>query len=447
MPLRSPRANYYAWQNVNGVLRKVRSDGSKYYDLSNNGAEITNWWVPGGAALHVDFINSRFWWGGAVKALSDLTAIGDGSYTLAASAVGGTWTGDFTLQVELEYDLSSLPSGVCFGWRNSSSQTWVVLPTGSASSGVTRAWQGLIGAPNAITSYNMQAFGADAQSSGLTTYAGINRTVFSVPSNGYSKALWSNGRMVDGTGLNGAIAEPSGLLHFGRDPINGALPTNTTLRSVTLWKRALTAADMRKANNSAGVRPLHLLTDSFGTHGVLLMELKRLAETDGRILGWSQDAVGSKNLEDHATRFFSRPDYHDSTLVIIDGSNELDGVGAPSPGAASIAAIRSMTRRLTHARYVYVQPNPIHPTGDSRRTAWDADQAAILADLTADRYCAVLAGMQAAGDNSTEDNADIANGLWPRSTRGDPTHLNDPGAVVFGGLVYDWLEAKGWLTT
>lgn len=445
MPLPSPRANYHAKQNVNGVLRRVYSDGTKYYDLSNNKAEITNWWVPGGAVFHMDFINDRGWWNGAAKTVSDLTAIGDGSHTLAWADIGATWTGDLTIVWEVEYAQPNYP-GVFGGWYNNNNNYRYFRAVGSISP-EWRIWQETAGAPSTPTGFSMQAAGADANDAGFTSYAGINRSIFTMRSNSAEgRAIWSNGEAAIAGGTFGVPAAPT-TLHFGRHPASGLREPNVTIRSVTIWTRAMTEAEMRKANNPGQAYPLHLLGDSFLTHGRILMYLKNtLIEAAGDNVSLSQDGIGSKNLEDHLARFLTTSFAWDSTLVFVDGSNELDGVGALVPGGASIAAIDAMVAKLTHRRFLYVQPNPINPIGDSRRTAWDADQAAILAHVGSDRYCAVLAGMQAAGDGSTEDNADIANGLWPRSTRGDSTHLNNAiGMPVFADLIYNKLVANKWL--
>lgn len=434
MPLPAPRANYHAKQNVNGVLRRVYSDGTKYYDRSNGNAEITDWRRPGGAGFHMHLIDNWGWWNGAAKSLSDLTAETNG-YTLAWSATGLTWTGDLTVQMEFEYDPPNIPSGVLFGWRNSSIQTRVWRPVGSNSPS-WRYWAETVGAPSTPTLFALGANQADAQSSGLTSYAGINRSIWSYRGNSSEgRALWSNGPATVASGAFGAADAPV-TLHFGRNPADGAAPQNLTLRSVTIWNRAMTEAEMRKANNPGQAYPLHYLTDSFGTNGGLLMATKALIEASGHNVLLSQDAVGSTTLTQQAARYLSRPEFWNSTLVMVDGALE-------ATAAEAIAAIDSMLAVMPHRRFLYVQSNPINPLGDYRRDEWIIKNAAIRSHVGEPRFCETLDPYLSAGDGSAEDNAKIALGQWPFSKCSDGTHPDDP--VFHAQMPYDKLVANKWL--
>ncbi len=53
------------------------------------------------------------------------------------------------------------------------------------------------------------------------------------------------------------------------------------------------------------------------------------------------------------------------------------------------------------------------------------------------RYVPVVAALQAAGDGSTQDNLDIANGMIPTSLRnpGDATHLNAAGHLIVAAQI------------
>lgn len=64
---------------------------------------------------------------------------------------------------------------------------------------------------------------------------------------------------------------------------------------------------------------------------------------------------------------------------------------------------------------------------------------ATLASTYGSRYIDVLGWLQAHGDNSANDNADIAAGYTPRSLRFDSLHLNDAGYALVAQKVFSAL--------
>lgn len=413
--------------------RTVYSDGTNYYDAADDSL-VAPWWLPYGATMHVDFVNGRFYWNGAVKALSDLTSLGDGTYTLPWDSIGATWTGDITLQSEVVLGPDpAVPSGRYFGWYVNNSNEFYTEARG-VNTDAWRYWQSLNAKPtNGSGGNRIEARAADYTNDTLISFAGVNRSVMTAASGKVKKSIWSNGEMLQTTATDAALAAPVGrLINFGREAFTGgSKASNVTMRKFTLWMRELSEPYMRLANNISLTRPIHLLGDSFLNTGQILMRLKASAEAAGHIIGWSQDGVGGSTLAEQATRFALSPGAWGSTLVIVDGATELDGPG-------SVAAIQDMVSRLTHDDWVYVQSNPINPLGDSRRDDWQATQDAILAYAGADHYVETLAPMIAA------DTTNEAQGLWGPTMTGDLTHPTNPaGYDVFAGIIEDALIARG----
>ena len=428
-------AGYEAVQSVAGLPeRYVISDGTDYRD--RNGNVISEpWWLPYGAALHVDFANSRFYWSGTTNTLGDLTAIGDGSYTLAFASVGATWTGDYTVQSETIIDLTTVVAENFAGWRNSGTSYQQMQVTGSGSSGVNRMWQLIASYPAPTVQYTVEARDADAQNDGLMTFEGINRSIWSIPSGAKGRSLWSGGAGFLGVNANGSIAAPV-TLHFGRSPATGALDTTVTQRVYTIFTQALTATELRRANDlSLSRRPIWLLGDSALTHGQFLVVAKN-AMDDIAVISWGQDGVGTTTLTQQAVRFASTPQAYDAMVIFAEMSNEVDG-------PASIAAINDAIGRLSHDYWMYMEPNPINPIGDSRRDDWEIVQAAILAEYGASRICLRLEVMMAAGDGSAGDKARIANGLYPETISADGTHLTNAGRLVDGAILVACIIDRG----
>lgn len=426
---------YEVVQSASGMPdRYVVSDGTDYRDRNGN-VIVEPWWLPYGAKLHVDFGNSRFYWNGSTKALGDLTAIGDGSYTLAWSSVGATWTGNFSILSDVLIDLgTALATETYGGWYINSSNNQTLRYIGSDGSGFVRRWQEISSNPGSIVGYATSARGLDAQNDAVALFNGINRSVFSVPSSAKSRSLWSNGLGFEGTSINGTITAPA-TLHFGRSPATGVVASAALdLRAFTLWTATFSDTELRRAQNLEFYPPIHLLGDSFLNAGLITLSLKNSTDPTA-LIGYSQDGIGSTTLAQQAVRFAGWSQFWPSTLVIVDGSLELTG-------AAAIVEIQTIINLLTHDRWLYVQSNPINPIGDSRRTDWIAYDAAIRAFVGEDHYCPTLDVYLAAGDGSAEDNAKIAAGQWPLSKCGDGTHPSD--VDFHAGIIHDRLAALGW---
>lgn len=125
---------------------------------------------------------------------------------------------------------------------------------------------------------------------------------------------------------------------------------------------------------------------------------------------------------------------------------------------ANVAAIRDLVSTLSSLSKRFVIPlvlpvgyaqdgsvvDPIEPTGSERRLRIEAMNAAIKAAFP-DNSLDLLPILQARGDGSAGDNADIAAGFTPRSLRTDFLHLNAAGRSIAGQYGYaPLITAKGW---
>ncbi len=103
----------------------------------------------------------------------------------------------------------------------------------------------------------------------------------------------------------------------------------------------------------------------------------------------------------------------------------------------------NMIAAETAGSLLYLTPPPHHASGTPERTAWDADQSALVAEFGT-AVIDTLSHMQANGDGSANDNADIAAGLWPRSLYNIPAHaMQFKGARVLSQLLWSTLRTEG----
>jgi lysophospholipase L1-like esterase len=119
---------------------------------------------------------------------------------------------------------------------------------------------------------------------------------------------------------------------------------------------------------------------------------------------------------------------------------------APSNVKGSIAAaVAELT--TNHYLVTSILPATTDPAGD---LATIATLNSDLSTLYSSRFVDVLAALQAHGDGSANDNADIAAGWIPRSLRWnnsgtiDPLHLNAAGYTVMANAYYAKVQANGW---
>lgn len=98
-----------------------------------------------------------------------------------------------------------------------------------------------------------------------------------------------------------------------------------------------------------------------------------------------------------------------------------------------------------HATVEFIVLGVLPSASDSAgNLATIAQLNADLAILYGSKYADVLAYLQANGDGSANDLADIAAGLTPRSLRSDAVHLNDAGYALVAAFVRTKFDALGY---
>jgi hypothetical protein len=395
------------------------------------------------AALHLDFLDRRYWWDGVERAFSDLV-IAAGSPALAARGLSIT-TGDRvhlpapalfrfdggTLLVEWDRDGVFADYGCVFSAIGSGS------PGDSFSASV-------LSHDTSVNSRAARLFSRSATqvhaanpigNAGLQT--GVGRALYS----------WAVGRQPRAAALGGAS------LTFGTSQTAAAgAPTTLALgyrlfaadeylrgyvRRVTYWAADASAAWIQA---QAAIAPLtcHILGDSF----VMAVPIQTLAQSTwvAQFRVVTADGVGGSTLTQQATRYLaSSSTVKAKTLVILDGGLDTDT-------ATSIAAIDAITAAAGHGRWLYVEPSPAEQAaGTPGRIAWDATVAAIRAHVGEDHYVETLSRALSLGDGGPDDLADIANNIWPRSLRSDSIHPTNTGWMsVIGTQLAAKFAAMGW---
>ena len=182
-------------------------------------------------------------------------------------------------------------------------------------------------------------------------------------------------------------------------------------------------------------RSLHLLGDSFATAEYLQAGAAASMLNDDRT--FSIDGVGGSSLTEQAARYALAPQHWGKTVVIMNG-------GLEGTLAENIAAINAIAANA--GRMLFVEPSPAElAAGTADRIAWDAHRDGLLAHVGVDRWVPTLARALTLGDGGANDNADIANSIWPRSLRVDTMHPTVTGwAGVIGYQVANKLATNGW---
>jgi len=418
-------------------------DGAKWWDLTG-GAEITPWWLPRGAVLHCDFTEGRFYWDGAERVLGDLTAVAGGGYSL-------NWDLDFvdTIWLQIEWSKDALAfAGHLFSWTSGhpGGDRIELSDADVATYGDAIRWYLKPATPSAGYQWAATATRSDNTDAVWIHADQRKRSVVRMKSGEVFKSLADNGDLVDGTLSLGTLAVPS-KIGFGcrawaaGDPDLPA--SDATLHRVTIWTQDLSAPQIAAVSGSGVAAPVHLLGDSFlNLHSVLGRFQQRL-QTEGKMLGISQDHAGASTLTQQAARYAAyagteRERWWDATLVIVDG-------GLTETAEQAIEAMRTMLGYIRHDRWLYLQAAP-SATLDPVVALPERD--AIIKAWCGDHFVSTLAEAWAESDGSPTDEDQVALGRWPVSltVSGADFHPNATlGAQFLAGRIYDALEARGWV--
>lgn len=418
-------------------------DGASWWDMTN-GTEISPWWLPRGAVLHVDFDNSRFYWGGAERVLGDLTSVPAGGYSLA-TGFGFTDTAWVQIEYSPDTDLADF-SGHMFSWTSG-------YPAGNRIefSRSNNATYGdgvrLYVAPGNPTADFLALGPTSKDGEGGAVYLRDERRklLVRIKNNTNHKHQPDNGDLRDGTKGSGALTTPT-LIGFGCRAWASGDPdsqlTDATLHRVTIWADELAAPHIASVGKAGDTPPVHLLGDSFLNLYGIGTQFMKLCTTANKIVPFSQDGIGGTTLTQQAARYAAyagsqREKWWHSTLVICD-------FGFEGTAAEGIEAIKEMLRYIRHDRWLYMQPapssalNPVTPLPEKH---------AIMKAWCGDHFVSTLPEAWAESDGSTADEDQIAVGRWPVSLTISETdfHPNDAGRQFIAQCIYDALVARGWI--
>lgn len=386
------------------------------------------------ATLDVDFENDVYAWGGQSRVLSDMTDNGDGSYDLAYT---GWYSGAATIIVEYENAEGASATGNIFSWTNAANQRLEFEMFGTTPSSGVRV---LFSPP---TSYGSIS-GRLPDSSEAGQGRGRQRIGTAFTAGVAPNMMLDNWGLARANLIAGALTAPSKLTFGRRARFNDQPLANCTLHRVMIWARELSNRELDILSQGPN-KPIHLLGDSFLNLQVLRGELSH-ALASYAYTPISQDNVPGTSLTQQMSRLARNvingvdvSKLKNSTLVIMDGG--LDGTSAEA-----IAAIQGMIAMLPHDRWLWVEPAPQEEIGTGSRPAWDANVAAITA-FVGNRLVPTYDEALAAGDNSAEDNAEIAKGLWPLSLKTSVSdfHPSAAGHTFLAEQIAAKLLAMGWL--
>lgn len=127
--------------------------------------------------------------------------------------------------------------------------------------------------------------------------------------------------------------------------------------------------------------------------------------------------------------------YRGYTQWLWAGNN---GVSDSGTATTALGFIAAMAAYLPHKRYLVLGALP-RATNPAAIAAFNAQ----LANVYGSRFVDLLPLLQAAGDGSANDNADIAAGLVPRSLRVDEIHLTNLGYGIVAAAAKQRTRAFG----
>ena len=405
--------------------------------------------IAEGATFVLDRYRNEYYWGGAVKAASDLTASGTGYYT---SNVAWLNPAAWTLMIEWDTPVAgSFPAQSIFSiGRVASADRWVDIFLRSSGDAAAIAQPGcnyLIPGSNS-THYPPNYLPHDTD---IAPMMGRRRAMWSFTAGAKPWMAADGYPVTQSSGLDTPTLALADRVNIGYRQLGGSKdrPFLGDMDSITVvaWPFAMSQAQIEAMMPRSFERtpPLHMLGDSFLNGisyldgGGLFDRLRIDALANGYAM-WSEDGVGSTSLAQQKVRFDAYPRYWNSTLCIMDG-------GIEDSAANAVTAIQGMVANLSHERWAYVEPHPgeTQEIGQAARTSLDGKIAAIRAYCGDAHFIPTYDQILAANDGSANDLADVANGICPRSLRADGLHHNAAGRVVRSQIMYNWLRARRWI--
>lgn len=417
---------------IGGVPLLCYSDGVNWHDVAKQEI-MTTWWLPKDCEIYVDFINSRFYFNGAVKLISDLVYEGTNLYSLPYALTSS----DITI-ISTSYKIKdSVPAGTLLSFSGG-------VPSGhriDLNPYNTDEGRYYIGGFVTAGQYVYPNYKSKLAESGVFKCDG-RRTVCSV----FSK---TNGfkNLVNNSTISSAITPTiNNDLTFTRIGFNCGVHTSSGvngivsgcgLEKVMIFKKSLSTFELETFGKGGVVTPLHLVGDSFLNNYVVTSGLNLLLSNLSYPIGISQDNEGGMSMTAHAIRYANNNSkWYDSVLIIgefgFDGTNE-----------DFIIALKDMLGRLKHNKWLILEPAPLVA---GTQESWDLKLKEVI-DIAGDRYIRTLAPAFALSNGSTEDIAEVNKGLWPLSLKISTSnfHPSKLGYSMISELIYDKLIELGWV--
>lgn len=431
------QGNTFRLQGPSPII--CRNNGSAWVNIDTD-ETIPLWWLPQGAIVHVDLENDHYYWDGVVKAKSDLTDNGDGSYTLTPGSTisfsGGNQV--FVYDYEMDFDAGS-PSGTIL-YLSSTPSTMRTIVDPVLGNTMTRMLCNFYTPNNGTTVLQLSSKASES---------------ISYPGTGLHRVLvrLKNGEDVKYQGDNGEYRNPPSSRVVGTIPditkiglncsitaANGnpsAPAQNCSIKRVTIYDADLSSDVVEAVGRTGVTAPIHILGDSF----VTLQRPQHLIQD--MLTGYwpaSSDAVGGSTLVEQVARYLGADaKWHKSTLIICDMGYSV----------GMVEALLEVIPYIKSGRWIILESAPqtsVHEIGNpGRQNFLDAMNA--LAEAAGDRFVRTLEKAYLESDGSPEDVADVAKGLWPRSIKKSEVdfHPNAKGDDFMARITFEALEERGWL--
>ena len=370
-----------------------------------------------------DFENGYYYWNGAVKSSGDWPTNGNGRLI-----TGIDWFPDTEWTVIVEHDADE--NGTSFDVNRGNGGARLLELTEDATSGNNRAYT--VGS------------GGGTYATIDTTYsinAGRRRTIYSLKKDAAIRSMQDNAVFRESGFTMPRIDGTQASVGY-RSSIVGDVFAGTVY-NVSIIPRYLSSSEMKAIMATQRARTgVFWLGDSFlnpaiyPTYG--MAKKWKALETEYRKCGYLN--MGGTTLAEQYEAFKSLKDYHDCTLIIMDGGRELDGPGIE-------AEINKLTSLLNHNRWLYIEPliPATFTVGTAARDEYDETNEYLFGTFP-ENIVSTYAALKAANDGSAGDLEDIDSeyDVCPRSLRSDDIHPNGAGQDVHASLVEDALDTRGW---
>lgn len=378
---------------------------------------------PADAVYYVDMDTQEVFRDGAYRPFSDLTLIGGNRYTHDLD----TGLDMATSSGYIEISVDATPVGDVNPFTMSNGNSANRFEAWNQSDGSTRLYDS--GRADFVPATFTDGGGGNARWTRYRMFWNYDEGSVRQVWNGYSEA----------SSVATSVAMPLlDEIGIGYNRQFGGFIFDGTVHKICIFDTSKTRAQLLPfVLRERTQKPFHWLGDSFLNSGQIRHDFEDLLAARGQYYFASEDQVGSTSLTQQAVRYASTTEYHDSTLIIVDGGLLADD--------SSVAALTSIVGNINHDRWLYVQSNPILATGVGDRPNWDDEDAAILAYCGASHYLETKSVMQAASSGG-DDDTDVANDIWPRSLlEVDVTHPNAAGQLLLAQTIYNRVLAEGWL--